>query len=157
MSYFDILPIEITVRIVDNESLYGIIQIYTDLRGSLMKEYIRINDVELYMILSIITKDLGISWEFITSYLFHDSKVLKNNVTLRDITKDYLYRYYLYLIDPWDTEDMGNILPVLYTYRRFKDIYDFVVLNRHPISIFEGMILAKHTDMKWEGEIITFW
>lgn len=156
MLYFDTLPTEVIVRLIDNETIYNFTQVYADLDGSLIKEYVRTNDKELYKILGIIVNDLNFTWLNITSYLFDDPNLLRNKDTLMSITKSRLYRYHQYLNDPYDVDHMGFILPVIFLYYKFNDVYNYTVVNKKDeINQIQGVILAIYTDMKWEGYVPT--
>lgn len=84
MSYFEYVPLEITLKILDSgECLSEFIFAYSHVREQLISEYIKFKYIELYKFFDRLIKDLNVTWYDSTFYLLIRTHI-NAKLTLRE-------------------------------------------------------------------------
>lgn len=155
MSYFDILPPEITAKFFNDLSLYQFLEAYPYLSENVIRSYIYIHDKTLYKQFTEIVKDFDTDWVEVTGFLFDDAWLMDGNSYRLNIMIDTDIEFFKenILQHPQDYEDdlteniprfqFADWLSVIMIYRDYPTLYktvvDYELHKKYGTSIFYWM------------------
>lgn len=162
MSYFDIIPVEIVYKIIDNqiidgelldnEIIFDFLRAYPEFSEALLKSYILKYGKQLKEDLLQIINDSNITWDFITSHLSPHDWISATN-SLVDRYNSYVYNWrhvlevnYLHIRllisqEIYQNKEIDLMRSILFLYKYQRELYNLIVNEKlhikYGIVIFE--------------------
>jgi hypothetical protein len=129
-TYFDALPIEVIVKIMYNNetSMPSFLEAYPELTENVLVSFLRTFYPEIYKILSVINKDLDVSFKMLLSETL---QLMHSNSDYFEESLHSAEEYHrIWLSESYDISiTIVDLTGIILLYKNYKKVYEYMVSN----------------------------